>query len=72
MRAYSRHLPLRSDVVFGGVKINPQIARLQDGVDVLAATPGRLLDLHQQGMVVLDRLESLVLDEADACWTWAS
>ena len=65
VRAYSRHLPLRSDVVFGGVKINPQIARLQDGVDVLVATPGRLLDLHQQGMVAFDRLESLVLDEAD-------
>ena len=47
------------------VKINPQIARLQDGVDVLVATPGRLLDLHQQGMVAFDRLESLVLDEAD-------
>ncbi len=65
VRAYGRHLPLRSDVVFGGVKINPQIARLQDGVDVLVATPGRLLDLHQQGMVIFDRLESLVLDEAD-------
>ena len=65
MRAYSRHLPLRSDVVFGGVKINPQIARLQDGVDVLVATPGRLLDLHQQRMVAFDRLETLVLDEAD-------
>ena len=65
VRAYSRHLPLRSDVVFGGVKINPQIARLKDGVDVLVATPGRLLDLHQQGMVAFDRLESLVLDEAD-------
>lgn len=65
VRAYGRHLPLRSDVVFGGVKINPQIARLQDGVDVLVATPGRLLDLYQQGMVIFDRLESLVLDEAD-------
>ena len=65
VRAYGRHLPLRSDVVFGGVKINPQIARLQGGVDVLVATPGRLLDLHQQGMVIFDRLESLVLDEAD-------
>lgn len=65
VRAYSRHLPLRSDVVFGGVKINPQIERLQSGVDVLVATPGRLLDLSQQGVLRFDRLESLVLDEAD-------
>ncbi len=63
--AYGCFLDLRSDVVFGGVKINPQIARLQNGVDVLVATPGRLLDLHQQGAVRLDRVEILVLDEAD-------
>ena len=65
VRAYSRHLPLRSDVVFGGVKINPQIERLQSGVDVLVATPGRLLDLSQQGVLRFDCLEFLVLDEAD-------
>ena len=65
VRAYSRHLPLRSDVVFGGVKINPQIERLQSGVDVLVATPGRLLDLSQQGVLRFDCLECLVLDEAD-------
>ncbi len=62
---YGRHLPLRSTVVFGGVKINPQIAALQRGVDVLVATPGRLLDLHQQRAVSFDKLEILVLDEAD-------
>ena len=65
VRAYGRHLPLRSEVVFGGVKINPQIERLQKGVDLLVATPGRLLDLHQQGVLRFDQLECLVLDEAD-------
>ena len=64
-RDYSRHLRLRSEVVFGGVKINPQIHRLQQGVDLLVATPGRLLDLHQQGAVRFERVEFLVLDEAD-------
>ena len=63
--AYGCYLDLRSDVVFGGVKINPQITRLQRGVDVLVATPGRLLDLQQQAAVRLDRVEILVLDEAD-------
>ncbi len=63
--AYGRYLDLHSDVVFGGVKINPQISRLQGGTDVLVATPGRLLDLQQQGAVRLDRVEILVLDEAD-------
>ena len=62
---YGAHLPLRSEVVFGGVKINPQIARLKRGCDILVATPGRLLDLHQQGAVAFDALEVLVLDEAD-------
>ena len=65
VRDYSKHLPLTSEVVFGGVKINPQIQRLQKGVDVLVATPGRLLDLLQQGAVRFDRVEFLVLDEAD-------
>ncbi|MGA0988615.1 MAG: DEAD/DEAH box helicase [Vulcanococcus sp.] len=65
VKAYSRHLDLRSDVVFGGVKINPQISRLQAGADVLVATPGRLMDLVQQGAISLDRVEILVLDEAD-------
>ncbi len=62
---YGKHGDLKSCVVFGGVKINPQIARLRRGVDVLVATPGRLLDLHGQGAVNFDDLEILVLDEAD-------
>lgn len=62
---YGAHLPFKSAVVFGGVKINPQIAKLRKGLDILVATPGRLLDLHQQGEVNFDALEILVLDEAD-------
>lgn len=62
---YSRHLPLSSTVVFGGVKINPQMQRLCKGVDILVATPGRLLDLYNQNAVKFDQLEVLVLDEAD-------
>lgn len=54
-----------TQIVFGGVKINPQIARLKRGVDVLVATPGRLLDLQQQGVISLAEIEILVLDEAD-------
>ena len=62
---YGRHLPIRSAVVFGGVKINPQITKLKNGVDILVATPGRLLDLYSQNAVKFDHLEILVLDEAD-------
>ncbi len=63
---YGKYLPaMRSAVVFGGVKINPQIDKLSRGVDVLVATPGRLLDLFQQKAVRFDNLEILVLDEAD-------
>ena len=62
---YGQHLPLRSAVVFGGVKINPQMMALRKGVDVLVATPGRLLDLYQQNAVNFRTLEILVLDEAD-------
>jgi len=65
IRTYGRHLPMRSTVVFGGVKINPQKAKLQQGVDVLVATPGRLLDLINQRCVDLSKIEILVLDEAD-------
>jgi len=65
IRAYGRYLDLRSDVVFGGVKINPQMMRLRGGADVLVATPGRLMDLQQQRAIRLDRVEILVLDEAD-------
>ncbi|MCX7085222.1 MAG: DEAD/DEAH box helicase [Methylococcales bacterium] len=64
---YGAHLHprLKTEVVFGGVKINPQMMRLRGGVDVLVATPGRLLDLVNQNAVKLDKVESLVLDEAD-------
>lgn len=62
---YGQHLKTRSAVVFGGVSINPQMMKLRRGVDVLVATPGRLLDLYQQNAVKFDHLEILVLDEAD-------
>ena len=62
---YSRHMNIRSAAVFGGVRIEPQIARLQEGVDVLIATPGRLIDLYKQQAVNFDQLEIVVLDEAD-------
>jgi len=60
-----KYLDLSSTVVFGGVKINPQMKKLRAGVDVLVATPGRLLDLYQQNVIKFDQLETLVLDEAD-------
>ncbi|BEN10105.1 ATP-dependent RNA helicase RhlE [Serratia marcescens] len=63
--AYSKHLRLRSLVVFGGVSINPQMMKLRGGVDILVATPGRLLDLEHQNAVDLSKIEILVLDEAD-------
>ena len=63
--AYGRHTSIRQAVVFGGVKQNRQVAALNRGVDVLIATPGRLLDLMQQGHVDLGHVETLVLDEAD-------
>lgn len=65
VKAYSCYLPIRSLVVFGGVSINPQMMKLRGGVDVLIATPGRLLDLEHQNAVDLSRVEVLVLDEAD-------
>jgi len=65
VQAYSQHTKLRSTVVFGGVKINPQMQKLRGGVEVLVATPGRLLDLFNQRAVRFDELEMLVLDEAD-------
>lgn len=64
-RAYGKHLPLRTAVIFGGVPQNPQTQALQRGVDILAATPGRLNDLINQGFVDLSRVEIFVLDEAD-------
>ncbi|MFT7490660.1 MAG: ATP-dependent RNA helicase RhlE [Pseudohongiellaceae bacterium] len=65
VETYGKYLPLRSTVVFGGVKINPQMMALRKGVDVLVATPGRLLDLYNQGAIKFSQLEVLVLDEAD-------
>ncbi|MDT3679359.1 MAG: DEAD/DEAH box helicase [Burkholderiaceae bacterium] len=63
--AYAKHTPIASTVVFGGVNINPQADRLRRGVDILVATPGRLLDLAGQRAVDLSKVEVLVLDEAD-------
>lgn len=65
VRTYSKYLPLRSHVVFGGVSINPQMMNLRGGTDILVATPGRLLDLANQNAVSLRDVEVLVLDEAD-------
>ena len=65
IRDYSRYLPIRSLVVFGGVSINPQMMKLRGGVDILIATPGRLLDLVHQNAVDLSSVKVLVLDEAD-------
>ena len=62
---YGKHLPLKATVIFGGVKINPQIQKLRNGIDILVATPGRLLDHVGQNTVDLSRVEILVLDEAD-------
>ncbi len=63
--AYGKYLALRSAVVFGGVKINPQMMKLRGGADVVVATPGRLLDLYHQKAINFKQLEVLVLDEAD-------
>ncbi|MFC3111044.1 DEAD/DEAH box helicase [Undibacterium arcticum] len=65
VRTYGKYLNLNSAVIFGGVGINPQIKMLKHGVDILVATPGRLLDHHQQGTINLNQVEILVLDEAD-------
>jgi len=62
---YGRYLPFNSTVIFGGVSINPQITKLRRGVDIVIATPGRLLDHMQRGTIRLDAVETLVLDEAD-------
>ena len=65
VRTYGKYLDLKSTVIFGGVGMNPQISKLKSGVDILVATPGRLLDLQQQGMLDLAQVQMLVLDEAD-------
>ena len=65
VRDYGRHLPLKAAVIFGGVGINPQISKLRRGVDIVIATPGRLLDHVRQKTIDLSAVEILVLDEAD-------
>ncbi|OAB30368.1 ATP-dependent RNA helicase RhlE [Flavobacterium fryxellicola] len=65
IKEYSTFLDIRSTVIFGGVNQNPQAAQLRNGVDILVATPGRLIDLQNQGLVSLAKVEILVLDEAD-------
>lgn len=65
VETYGRNLPFRSCVIFGGVKINPQISRLKQRTDIVIATPGRLLDLVGQGALDLSFIETLILDEAD-------
>lgn len=65
IKEYSEFLDLRSTVIFGGVNQNPQVSQLRQGVDILVATPGRLIDLQNQGLISLSKVEILVLDEAD-------
>ena len=65
IRQYVEHLPLSTYAVYGGVSINPQMMKLRKGVDVLVATPGRLLDLYRQNAVKFSQLQTLILDEAD-------
>ncbi len=65
VRTYGKHAKLTSMVMFGGVGMQPQIDKLRRGVDILVATPGRLLDHHQQGTLDISRIEIFVLDEAD-------
>ncbi|WP_281979512.1 DEAD/DEAH box helicase [Tenacibaculum mesophilum] len=65
VREYSTHLNIKSTAIFGGVKPSSQIATLKKGIDILVATPGRLIDLHEQNQLSLKRVDVLVLDEAD-------
>jgi len=65
VKAYSKFLDIRSAVIFGGVNQRPQVATIRNGVDILIATPGRLIDLQNQGLLSLSKIEILVLDEAD-------
>ncbi|QKZ06893.1 DEAD/DEAH box helicase [Pseudomonas eucalypticola] len=65
IREYGEHVPLSTYAVYGGVSINPQMMKLRKGIDLLVATPGRLLDLYRQNAVKFNQLETLVLDEAD-------
>ena len=65
VRLYGKHLPYKSTVIFGGVKINPQITALRKGIDIVVATPGRLLDHISQKTINLSQVDFLILDEAD-------
>ena len=65
VRVYGKYLPIKSMVMFGGVGMGPQLSGLRNGIDILVATPGRLLDHHQQGNLDLSKVEFFVLDEAD-------
>ncbi len=65
LTSYGKYLPLRHAVVYGGVSQNPQVSKIRKGIDILVATPGRLLDLMGQGHIHLSNLEVFVLDEAD-------
>lgn len=65
VETYGKNLPFKANVIFGGVKINPQIAKLRQGCEIVIATPGRLLDLVNQRAINLSSVETLVLDEAD-------
>src|SRR5213075_3413684 len=65
VKTYGKHVPLRSFVVYGGININPQIEELKKDVEILVATPGRLLDLIGQKALNLGKVQILVLDEAD-------
>jgi len=65
VQSYAKYLPLRTTLAYGGVKINPQMMQMRKGVDVLVATPGRLLDLYRQNAIKFHQLEVFVLDEAD-------
>ncbi len=65
VKTYAKHTPFKATVIFGGVKINPQIAQLRKGVDIVVATPGRLLDHISQKTIDLREIEFLILDEAD-------
>jgi ATP-dependent RNA helicase RhlE len=65
IKEYGEFIDLRSAVIFGGVNQKPQVAQLKQGVDILVATPGRLIDLQNQGLLTLSKVEILVLDEAD-------
>ena len=65
VQSYSKYVNIKSTVIFGGVNQNPQVLALKQGVDILVATPGRLMDLQQQGHLSLKNLEFMVLDEAD-------